>query len=117
MLGMRAEALKGHLDLLLLAVMEDGPRHGYAVIEELRLRTNEALDLPEGTIYPALHRLERAGLLESHWDEVGGRRRRTYALTSTGKGAVHEKRRDWQAFALAVQGVLGPKAEPWPNPT
>jgi PadR family transcriptional regulator PadR len=113
---MRAEALKGHLDLLLLAVMEDGPRHGYAVIEELKHRTGDALDLPEGTIYPALHRLERAGLLQSDWDENGGRRRRVYALTPTGKGAVREKRRDWQAFALAVQGVLGGKAEPWPNP-
>jgi PadR family transcriptional regulator, regulatory protein PadR len=116
MLGMRAEALKGHLDLLLLAVMEDGPRHGYAVIEELRRRTGDALDLPEGTIYPALHRLERAGLLTSTWDEVSGRRRRVYGLTSRGKGAVREKRREWQAFALAVQGVLGQKAGPWPSP-
>lgn len=113
---MRAEALKGHLDLLLLAVMEDGSRHGYAVIDELRQRTGGALELPEGTVYPALHRLERAGLLASHWDEFGGRRRRVYALTSRGKGAVREKRRDWQAFALAVQGVLGPEAEPWLNP-
>lgn len=113
---MRAEALKGHLDLLLLAVIQDGPRHGYGVIEELRLRTGDALDLPEGTIYPALHRLERAGLLASSWDEVGGRRRRVYELTSRGKGTVIEKRRDWQAFALAVQGVIGPKVEPWPNP-
>jgi DNA-binding PadR family transcriptional regulator len=113
---MRAEALKGHLDLLLLAVIEDGPRHGYAVIEELRLRTGDALDVPEGTIYPALHRLERAGLLASRWDEVGGRRRRVYELTSRGKGTVIEKRRDWQAFALAVQGVIGPKVAPWPNP-
>ena len=67
---MRAEALKGHLDLLLLAVMEDGPTHGYAVIEELRQRTGDAFDLPEGTVYPALHRLERAGLLESRWAEA-----------------------------------------------
>ena len=112
---MRAETLKGHLDLLLLAVMEDGPRHGYAVIEELRRRTGDALDLPEGTVYPALHRLERAGLLTSSWDDGSGRRRRVYELTNSGKGAVVEKRRDWQAFALAVQGVLG-KADPWPNP-
>ncbi len=97
-------------------MVEDGPRHGYAVIEELRRRTADALDLPEGRIYPALHRLERAGLLASTWDEVGGRRRRVYELTSHGKGTVREKRRDWQAFALAVQGVLGTKADPWPNP-
>lgn len=113
---MRAEALKGHLDLLLLAVMEDGPRHGYAIIEELRARTADALDLPEGTVYPALHRLERAGLLRSSWDEVGGRRRRTYTLTPPGRGAVREKRAEWQAFALAVQGVLGGKAAPWASP-
>lgn len=112
---MRAEALKGHLDLLLLAVLEDGSRHGYAVIEELRRRTADALDLPEGTIYPALHRLERAGLLVSSWDESSGRRRRLYALTDGGSRAVKEKRRDWQAFAVAVQGVLTSKAEPWPS--
>ena len=116
MLGMRAETLKGHLDLLLLAVLEDGARHGYAVIEELRRRTGDALDLPEGTIYPALHRLERAGLLASSWEDSSGRRRRVYALTDGGSTAVKEKRRDWQAFALAVQGVLRTKAEPWPNP-
>ena len=113
---MRAETLKGHLDLLLLAVMEDGARHGYAVIEELRQRTGEALDLPEGTIYPALHRLEKAGLLQSEWDDSQGRRRRMYSLTPAGGGAVREKRLEWQAFTEAVQGVLGGKAEPWPNP-
>lgn len=114
---MRAEALKGHLDLLLLAVIEDGgPRHGYAVIEELRRRTGDALDLPEGTIYPALHRLERAGLLASRWDASAGRKRRVYTLTDRGNGAVRERRRDWQAFAAAVQGVLSPEVEPWANP-
>jgi len=104
------------LDLLLLAVLEDGARHGYAVIEELRRRTGDALDLPEGTIYPALHRLERAGLLESNWSESTGRKRRVYVLTDRGNGAVREKRHDWQAFAAAVHGVLGPKVEPWANP-
>jgi PadR family transcriptional regulator, regulatory protein PadR len=82
---MRADVLKGHLDLLLLAIVEDGPHHGYAVIEELRRRTDGAIDLPEGTIYPALHRLERAGLLTSAWSEVNGRRRRTYTRQSEGR--------------------------------
>ncbi len=113
---MRTQELKGHLDLMLLAVIEDGPRHGYAVIEELRRRSGDALDLPEGTVYPALHRLEKAGLLSSQWDDAGGRRRRVYSLTLTGKGAVVEKRRDWQEFARIVQAVLGPKAQPWPRP-
>ena len=58
---MRAEELKGHLDALLLAALEDGLRHGYAVIDALRQSTGGRLDLPTGTIYPALHRLETAG--------------------------------------------------------
>ena len=63
MLPMRPELLKGHLDALLLAVLEPGPQHGYAVIESLRSGSDGALDLPTGTVYPALHRLERAGLI------------------------------------------------------
>jgi len=110
---MRADVLKGHLDMLLLAIVEDGPFHGYAVIEELRQRTDGAIDLPEGTIYPALHRLERAGLLASSWSEVNGRRRRSYTLTSGGKKAAREKRREWSAFALTVQRVVGAPA--WPT--
>lgn len=116
MLGMRAESLKGHLDLLLLAVVQDAPHHGYAVIEELKRRTGDALELPEGTVYPALHRLERAGLLKSSWDDTSGRRRRVYSLTGGGRRAVRERRLEWQAFAAAVQGVLGERSEPWPNP-
>lgn len=110
---MRADVLKGHLDMLLLAIVEDGPFHGYAVIEELRRRTDGAIDLPEGTIYPALHRLERAGLLASSWSEVGGRRRRSYSLTTPGKKAAREKRREWSMFALTVQRVVGAPA--WPT--
>jgi transcriptional regulator len=110
---MKSETLKGHLDLLLLSIVEDGPLHGYAVIEELRRRSGDALDLPEGTVYPALHRLERAGLLASSWDDSAGRRRRTYAITRDGKRAVAEKRREWSAFASVVQRVLGGK--PWPS--
>jgi DNA-binding PadR family transcriptional regulator len=108
--------LKGHLDLLLLAVLEDAPSHGYAVLEELKRRSGGALDLPEGTIYPALHRLERAGLLQSTWDEGSGRRRRVYSLTHKGSGAVKERRAEWRVFATAVHAVLGKGAEPWPSP-
>lgn len=99
--------------MLLLAIVEDGPFHGYAVIEELRRRTDGAIDLPEGTIYPALHRLERTGLLASSWSEVNGRRRRSYTLTTGGKKAAREKRREWSTFALTVQRVVGAPA--WPT--
>ena len=68
---MRAEALKGHLDGLLLAALEAGPKHGYAVRETLRELTDGTFDLPTGTIYPALHRLERAGLIAGDQRVVG----------------------------------------------
>jgi DNA-binding PadR family transcriptional regulator len=110
---MRADALKGHLDLLLLSILEDGPRHGYAVIDELRSRSEGGLDLPEGTVYPALHRLERAGLLRSAWDESSGRRRRTYSVTPKGRKAAERKRQEWHVFAATVHQVIG--ADPWPT--
>ena len=111
---MGAEALKGHLDLLLLAIVSEKPSHGYAVIEELRRRSDEAFDLPEGTVYPALHRLERAGLLTSSWSTVGGRRRRVYRISPKGGRALDRRRSEWNEFASAVQrvvrgGVLWPK--------
>ncbi|MDZ4827870.1 MAG: helix-turn-helix transcriptional regulator [Actinomycetota bacterium] len=103
---MRREALKGHLDLLLLAVVAPGPTHGYAVIEELRRASGYVFDLPEGTIYPALHRLERAGFLASEWSTNEGRRRRVYSLTDRGREALDAQRQEWQAFAGAMQLVL-----------
>src|ERR671921_852162 len=103
---MRPELLKGHLDALLLAVLEAGPRHGYAVIEALRDGSNGTLDLPTGTVYPALHRLERAGLITSDWETVIGRRRRAYRLTTAGKWALREHRTVWNEFSAAVNAVL-----------
>ena len=84
---MKSEKLKGNLDMLLLAVLAAGPGHGYSIITRLRDRSSGAFDLPEGTVYPALHRLETAGLLDSNWDVVAGRRRRLYRLTAAGPPA------------------------------
>ena len=111
---MRAEELKGHLDGLLLAALEDGPRHGYAVIEALRQSTGGQLDLPTGTIYPALRRLEHAGLITGSWSLVSGRQRREYRLTAAGKRALSGKRADWRDFAATISAALD--AKPWPNP-
>ena len=72
---MDRERLKGNLDLLLLSVLSAGPAHGYAIISALRERSEGTFDLPEGTIYPALHRLEDSGLLASSWAQAEGRRR------------------------------------------
>jgi PadR family transcriptional regulator PadR len=110
---MRAEALKGHLDALLLAVLEDGPLHGYAVIEALRAGSGGTFDLPTGTIYPALHRLERAGFVRSHWHVVAGRRRRDYELTTSGRQTLSSERAVWAQFSAAVSNVLA--SQPWPT--
>jgi PadR family transcriptional regulator PadR len=105
-LGMRAEALKGHLDGLVLATLQRGPLHGYAVIEELRGRSDGAFDLAEGTVYPVLHRLEAEGLLASAWSSPAGRRRRVYRLTRKGRGTLDRRRNEWRSFAGAVEAVL-----------
>src|SRR5436309_12926909 len=111
---MRAEELKGHLDAVLLAALEGGPRHGYAVIESLRQSTGGRLDLPTGTIYPALRRLEQAGLITGSWSVVGGRRRREYRLTPAGDRALAGRRAGWGDVSALVTGAPGGGGGPGP---
>ena len=101
---MRADLFKGHVDLLLLSVLSDSPLHGYAVIEELRARGG--FDLPEGTVYPALHRLETARLVNSRWSAESGRRRRVYSLTRSGRRDLARRRNEWSTFVVAVGAVV-----------
>lgn len=108
---MSAEALKGHLDGLLLAALEDGPRHGYAVIEALREGSSGHFDLPTGTVYPALRRLEAAGLVRSGWSVVSGRRRRTYEITPAGSRSLRDQRTLWDQFSYAVTALLRPSSQ------
>lgn len=93
---------KSQLDLLLLGILAAGPAHGYAVITALKERSAGAFDLPEGTVYPALHRLESQGLVDSSRDVVNGRTRRVYALTRAGR---RELRRGQEAFESNVRHV------------
>lgn len=103
---MKPELLKGHLDLLLLVTLQRRPGHGYAIVERLRERSGGTFDLPEGTLYPALHRLERAGLLKSRWSELNGRRRRVYQLTPEGNRQLTARQQEWRQFARAVHAVV-----------
>lgn len=112
---MRAEKLKGHLDLLLLSVLSAKPGHGYEVITRLRERSEGAFELPEGTVYPALHRLEQAGLLSSGWEVVSGRRRRIYRLTAAGELAMTDQVRQWREFSGSMARVLGMAARALPR--
>lgn len=104
---MASDRVKGHLDGLLLAVIEQGPLHGYAVIEALQLRSGGALALPTGTVYPALRRLEEAGWITGRWSTVDGRKRRTYRLTAAGRRALGQERTEWTEFSGAIEKVLG----------
>jgi DNA-binding PadR family transcriptional regulator len=112
---MRAETLKGHLDGMLLASLEAGPRHGYAIMEALRAGSGGQFDLPTGTIYPALRRLERAGLVQGTWSEAGGRRRRVYELTAAGRRMLDAERGTWREFSAAVTALLEPAPRPVPS--
>jgi DNA-binding PadR family transcriptional regulator len=103
---LRSEVLKGHVDFLLLATLRDGPLHGYAVVDKLRGASDGAFDLAEGTVYPALYRLEAAGLLSSKWTTAGGRRRRVYRLTKRGRTELARERKQWKAFSHAVEAVV-----------
>ncbi len=101
------DRLHGHLDSLVLSVLQGGPAHGYGVVAELRRRSDGEFDLPEGTVYPALHRLERQGLLASGWSVEGGRRRRVYRITAAGATALSKATADWRRFSLGVNAILG----------
>ena len=103
---MKADRIKGHLDLVLLGVLDAGPAHGYAVIASLRERTDGALELQEGSVYPALHRLEKAGLLASDWAREAGRRRRVYRLTDAGRAAYRQERSVWRTLVSTIDAVI-----------
>ena len=100
------EVFSGHLDLLLLSALAGEPRHGWGVIDHVRRRSGGRFDYPEGTIYPALHRLEEERLLRSRWSSVDGRRRRVYELSRKGKKAFADERRAWRDLAKGIELVL-----------
>lgn len=98
--------------LLLATLHRVGPAHGYALIAALRDSSHGTFDLPEGTVYPALHRLERSGEVVSRWSSDGPRRRRVYELTPTGAASLAVREQDWRTFVRGVgnviTGVVGP---------
>lgn len=104
---MGTDLIRGHLEGLLLAVLLKGPGHGYALSERLAVRSGGALTVPDGSLYPALQRLERSGLVESAWTMADGRRRRVYELTASGRRHADAAAREWRSFSAAVDLVLG----------
>ena len=106
-MDLERELLKGNTPTLVLAVLRDGPLHGYAIARAIERRSADALKCKEGTLYPALHALEREGLIAGEWQSDGGaRERKVYRLTPVGQAALAERARTWERFAEAIQRVL-----------
>jgi PadR family transcriptional regulator PadR len=99
---------RGDFGLLLLGLLAERPMYGYELLAELRARTNAVIDLPEGTVYPALRRLERDGLIAGRWqDAAGAPRRRYYDLTADGARSLAAGAVAWRKFASAADAILG----------
>ena len=106
---MNPDLLRGNLDLILLTILETRPLYGFAIIQEAKDRTGGLLDFKEGSLYPALHRLEQDGLLSAQLAELGrnGKPRKYYAITDAGQQTLQNKRREFNAFTGAVQRLSG----------
>ena len=102
-----SDQLHGTLDMLVLKVLEDGPLHGYAIATRLERMSKDVLSVEEGSLYPALYRMERRGWLGSAWALTDtGRRARFYKLTRTGRGQLEAERTSWLRLTAAVADVL-----------
>lgn len=103
----RAELLQGSLDLLILKSLVLGPLHGWGISKRLRQLSDEVLEVGQGSLYPALYRLESEGWLSPEWGiSSEGRRAKFYTLTKRGKKQLQEERARWRLFATAVEQVL-----------
>lgn len=106
------ELLKGSTDTLLLSLLRDQPMYGYQIIKEIEKRSNGYFRFREGTLYPALHRLEAAGLVKGSWRKLpSGKERRYYQLTQQGLDLLEQKVVEWQGFSLAVNLIMQPAVE------
>jgi len=103
----RLDLLQGTLDLLILRTLQTEPKHGWAISERIQQISQDVLHVNQGSLYPALHRLEQAGLLSSRWTTAdSGRRRRVYTLTKAGNRALAERHAVWRQFSDAITGLL-----------
>jgi len=109
--SIQRDTLRGHLESLVLAVLEHGPAHGLEVIRRLDAAGDGSLALKEGTLYPALYRMEASGLVEAQWEDTTpgrrGPRRRIYRLTSKGKRQLARGREEFIQFVQVIGGILG----------
>lgn len=107
MAASKSDLLQGTLDLLILQVVALGPVHGYAIAQRLQQTSRDVLQVQQGTLYPALHRLEERGWLKAEWRATDtGREAKFYGLTKTGKARLEQERSEWERMARAIGLVL-----------
>jgi PadR family transcriptional regulator, regulatory protein PadR len=105
----RIELLQGTLDLLILQTLQWGPRHGYGIIQAMRAGSGEVLQVDTGSLYPALHRLERKKWIKSEWTvSEYNQKVKTYQLTAAGKKHLAAERSNWERLKTAMAGILNP---------
>lgn len=112
----RIELLQGTLDFIILQTLRWGPRHGYGIAQLIRASSSETLQVDTGSLYPALHRLERKKWIDADWDVSENRQRvRVYRLTSAGRKQLAVERTRWEQISRAIAGIMQPptpEAEP-----
>ena len=108
---MDSRFLTGSLEMIILQIAQEGPTYGYEITLQAMKRSDGFFELKEGSLYPALHRMERRGLLVSFWeDKETGRRRKFYRITADGSASLVKQRNEWAGFVAGVNGVLGMEA-------
>jgi PadR family transcriptional regulator, regulatory protein PadR len=111
-LAKQLDLLQGTLDMLILKAVSLGAMHGYGILLRIQQISKERLEIQQGSLYPALYRLEHQGLLASKWgDSENKRRARYYSLTAAGRQQLREERRDWQRMAEIITGILNTAPE------
>ena len=109
------DLLRGNIPTLILAVVSEAPLHGLAIAREINQRGNNALQLKQGTLYPALHALERDGWISGEWEILEGERpRKIYTITAAGTVELERRMRAWKQFAAAMESVTRNKRREQP---
>lgn len=101
------ELLKGSTNMIVLSLLENENMYGYQMIKELSKKSQNVFEFQEGTLYPILHGLEEKKFITSYWDEVGGKKRKYYAITKEGKKHLEHKKQEWKVFSNGINQVVG----------
>ena len=111
-MGKQIDLLQGTLDMLILKAVSLGPLHGYGVLLRIQQISGEQLEIQQGSLYPALYRLEHQGWIASEWGESDNNRKaKFYSLTATGRRQLHSETEKWNRMANLIAGILSTKPE------